>query len=113
LLLINNTLSLCLMIVVFTVLSRNKLRIPLEGTYSLSIPTPEEYRVTRVNPGVTASKLFPPFVASQGQLSVHRDRGTPSKGQRVHTERERERERERESFIRNNLHNGVVSGAAR
>ena len=27
--------------------------------------------------------------------------------------RERERERERESFIRNNLHNGVVSGAAR
>jgi len=24
-----------------------------------------------------------------------------------------ERERERESFIRNNLHNGVVSGAAR
>ena len=25
----------------------------------------------------------------------------------------RERERERESFIRNNLHNGVVSGAAR
>jgi hypothetical protein len=26
---------------------------------------------------------------------------------------ERERERERESFIRNNLHNGVVSGAAR
>ena len=50
---------------------------------------------------------------SQGQLSVHRDRGTPSKGQRVHTERERERERERESFIRNNLHNGVVSGAAR
>ena len=29
----------------------------------------------------------------------------------IHTERERERERE--SFIRNNLHNGVVSGAAR
>ena len=28
-------------------------------------------------------------------------------------ERERERERERESFIRNNVHNGVVSGAAR
>jgi len=28
-------------------------------------------------------------------------------------QRERERERERESFIRNNLHNGVVSGAAR
>ena len=28
-------------------------------------------------------------------------------------EEERERERERESFIRNNLHNGVVSGAAR
>ena len=27
--------------------------------------------------------------------------------------RERERERERESFIRNNVHNGVVSGAAR
>jgi len=27
-------------------------------------------------------------------------------------ERERERERERESFIRNNVHNGVVSGAA-
>ena len=26
---------------------------------------------------------------------------------------ERERERERESFVRNNLHNGVVSGAAR
>jgi len=26
---------------------------------------------------------------------------------------ERERERERESFIRNSLHNGVVSGAAR
>ena len=26
---------------------------------------------------------------------------------------ERERERERERFIRNNLHNGVVSGAAR
>jgi hypothetical protein len=26
---------------------------------------------------------------------------------------QRERERERESFIRNNLHNGVVSGAAR
>ena len=26
--------------------------------------------------------------------------------------RGRERERERESFIRNNLHNGVVSGAA-
>ena len=26
---------------------------------------------------------------------------------------ERERERERESFLRNNLHNGVVSGAAR
>jgi len=34
-------------------------------------------------------------------------------GGRVVTERERERERERESFIRNNLHNGVVSGAAR
>jgi len=28
-------------------------------------------------------------------------------------ELQRERERERESFIRNNLHNGVVSGAAR
>ena len=28
-------------------------------------------------------------------------------------ETDRERERERESFIRNNLHNGVVSGAAR
>ena len=28
-------------------------------------------------------------------------------------ETRRERERERESFIRNNLHNGVVSGAAR
>jgi len=27
--------------------------------------------------------------------------------------RERERERKRESFIRNNVHNGVVSGAAR
>ena len=27
--------------------------------------------------------------------------------------RDSERERERESFIRNNLHNGVVSGAAR
>ena len=27
--------------------------------------------------------------------------------------RQTERERERESFIRNNLHNGVVSGAAR
>ena len=26
--------------------------------------------------------------------------------------RERERERERESLIRNNVHNGVVSGAA-
>jgi hypothetical protein len=31
----------------------------------------------------------------------------------VARERERERERERQSFIRNNLHNGVVSGAAR
>ena len=29
------------------------------------------------------------------------------------SEREREPLRERESFIRNNLHNGVVSGAAR
>ena len=28
-------------------------------------------------------------------------------------QRERERERERESFVRNNVHNGVVSGAAR
>ena len=28
-------------------------------------------------------------------------------------ERQRERERERESFMRNNVHNGVVSGAAR
>ena len=32
---------------------------------------------------------------------------------RGRTQRERERERERERFIRNNLHNGVVSGAAR
>jgi len=28
-------------------------------------------------------------------------------------ERERERETETETFIRNNIHNGVVSGAAR
>ena len=27
-------------------------------------PTPEEYRVPRVNPGVTASKLFPPLLPS-------------------------------------------------
>ena len=32
---------------------------------------------------------------------------------RQEEEEEEERERERESFIRNNLHNGVVSGAAR
>jgi hypothetical protein len=30
----------------------------------------------------------------------------------IERERERERERARESYIRNNLHNGVVSGAA-
>jgi len=35
------------------------------------------------------------------------------RGIRESGEREREREREGESFIRNNLHNGVVSGAAR
>ena len=29
--------------------------------FVLLIPTPEEYRVPRVNPGVTASKLFPPL----------------------------------------------------
>ena len=32
--------------------------------FVLLIPTPEEYRVPRVNPGVTASKLFPPLLPS-------------------------------------------------
>ena len=32
--------------------------------FVLLIPTPEEYRVPRVNPGVTASKLFPPVLPS-------------------------------------------------
>jgi len=32
-----------------------------ECCFVLLIPTPEEYRVPRVNPGVTASKLFPPL----------------------------------------------------
>ena len=35
------------------------------------------------------------------------------KDQEEEEEEEEERERERESFIRNNLHNGVVSGAER
>ena len=42
--------------------------------------------------------------------TVTSDRVTPSL---LTTCKTRERERERESFIRNNLHNGVVSGAAR
>ena len=29
-----------------------------------TVPTPEEYRVPRVTPGVTASKLFPPLLPS-------------------------------------------------
>jgi len=32
--------------------------------FVLLIPTPEEYRVPRVNPRVTASKLFPPLLPS-------------------------------------------------
>jgi len=32
--------------------------------FVLLIPTPEEYRVPRVNPGVTASKLSPPLLPS-------------------------------------------------
>ena len=32
--------------------------------FVLLIPTPEQYRVPRVNPGVTASKLFPPLLPS-------------------------------------------------
>ena len=32
--------------------------------FVLLVPTPEEYRVPRVNPGVTASKLFPPLLPS-------------------------------------------------
>ena len=32
--------------------------------FVLLIPTPMEYRVPRVNPGVTASKLFPPLLPS-------------------------------------------------
>jgi hypothetical protein len=32
--------------------------------FVLLIPTPEESRVPRVNPGVTASKLFPPLLPS-------------------------------------------------
>ena len=32
--------------------------------FVLLIPTPEEYRIPRVNPGVTASKLFPPLLPS-------------------------------------------------
>ena len=35
-----------------------------ECCFVLLIPTPEEYRVPRVNPGVTASKLFPPLLPS-------------------------------------------------
>ena len=35
-----------------------------EFCFVLLIPTPEEYRVPRVNPGVTASKLFPPLLPS-------------------------------------------------
>ena len=38
---------------------RPKLRL---CCFVLLIPTPEEYRVPRVNPGVTASKLFPPLL---------------------------------------------------
>ena len=34
---------------------------PTGCCFVLLIPTPEEYRVPRVNPGVTASKLFPPY----------------------------------------------------
>ena len=37
---------------------------PVECCFVLLIPTPEEYRVPRVNPGVTASKLFPPLLPS-------------------------------------------------
>ena len=33
--------------------------------FVLSVPTPEEYWVPRVNPGVTASNLFPPLLPSQ------------------------------------------------
>ena len=32
--------------------------------FVLLAPTPEEYRVPRVSPGVTASKLFPPLLPS-------------------------------------------------
>ena len=39
--------------------------------FVLLLPTPEEYRVPRVNPGVTASKLFPPLLPSRGDQPCH------------------------------------------
>jgi len=38
--------------------------LPGPHCFVLLVPTPEEYRVPRVNPGVTASKLFPPLLPS-------------------------------------------------
>ena len=38
--------------------------LPGPHCFVLLVPTPEEYRVPRVNPGVTASQLFPPLLPS-------------------------------------------------
>jgi len=51
-----------------------------------------------VTPGETLGTLYT-FGVGSDKTKQHRD-----------TTREREPERERERFIRNNLHNGVVSG---
>ena len=61
--------------------------------------------------------LLPPFALSR----LHNHPVNPERryhqvsdpsGLTPFKKRERERERERERFIRNNLHNGAVSGAA-
>jgi hypothetical protein len=48
-----------------------------------------------------------------GKNNKQHNHGNKAAAPERERERERQRERERESFIRNNLHNGVVSGAAR
>ena len=54
-----------------------------------------------------------PELEHQGQNGHAKNEEGGGRAHRGWCRGERERERERESFIRNNLHNGVVSGAAR